>query len=74
MSAKPIVDGIEQAYGDQLSVIRVDIHNPAGSILAEQFAFQYTPTFVLLDAGGEELWRSVGSIDPSALEQIIGKP
>ena len=74
MRAKPIVDGIEQAYGDQLRVIRIDVHGPAGSILAEQYAFQVTPTFVLLDADGEQLWRSVGSIDPSGLEQIIGKP
>ena len=74
MNAKPIVDGIEQTYENQLSVIRIDIHEAAGSILAAQYAFQYTPTFIFLDASGEELWRSVGSLDPSAIEEILGKP
>ena len=74
MSAKPIVDGIEQDYRDKLHVIRVDLHAPIGTRLGEQYGVQYTPTFVILDGGGEEIWRSVGAIERSALETILGTP
>jgi thioredoxin-related protein len=63
--AKPIVDGIEEANRERLSVLRVNIQDPAGRALARRYAVFATPTFIFFDAGGEELWRSIGQIEAS---------
>ena len=61
---KPIVDGLESEYKGRLVVIRVDIQSETGRALAPLYNFQYTPTFIFFDAGGKELWRSIGQLDP----------
>lgn len=71
MAAKPIVDGIERQHGDSLSVVRLNVQETAGQALAERFGFQFTPTFILFDAEGEQLLRSVGSIDPARVRQAL---
>ena len=61
---KPIVDGIEAQYKNRLVVIRLDIQSETGRTLAPFYGFQYTPTFILFDAQGKELWRTIGQLDP----------
>ena len=68
---KPIVDGIEQEYEGRLLVIRLNIQEQVGRELAPVFGFEYTPTFIFFDAQGNELWRSVGSLDPEKLRQSL---
>lgn len=60
---KPIVDGIEAQYSEQLVVLRVDVTTQAGRAVGWEFGFQYTPTLIFFDANGRENWRSVGSLD-----------
>jgi len=62
------VDGIENKHADELVVIRLNIQEPVGRTIAEEYGFQYTPTFVLLDSTGNEVLRQVGAIDPQAIE------
>ncbi|NMB67608.1 MAG: thioredoxin family protein [Chloroflexi bacterium] len=64
---KPIVDGIEARYGEQLVVLRVDVITPAGWAVGREFGFQYTPTFIFFDANGQEAWRSVGILDEAQI-------
>ena len=64
---KPIVDGIEAQYGEQLVVLRVDVTTPAGRAVGREFGFQYTPTFIFFDVNGQEAWRSVGSLDETQI-------
>ena len=71
MAAKPIVDGIESDYEGRLIVIRLNIQEPVGRAVAERFGFQYTPTFVLIDEAGNELWRQVGAIDPQQVMRSL---
>ena len=68
---KPIVDGIEQEYEGRLLVIRLNIQEQVGRELAPVFGFEYTPTFIFFDAQGNELWRSVGSLDLDKLRQSL---
>jgi thioredoxin-related protein len=68
---KPIVDGIEAQYKGRLVVIRLDIQSQTGHILAPLYGFQYTPTFILFDSRGKELWRSVGQLDPMKLRDSL---
>jgi thioredoxin-related protein len=68
---KPIVDGIEQQYQGRLVVIRVDIQSENGRSLAPLYGFQFTPTFILFDAHGKELWRTVGQLDTGKLSETM---
>lgn len=68
---KPIVDGIEKEYDGRLLVIRLNIQEEVGRELAPVFMFEYTPTFIFFDAQGNELWRSVGSLDIDKLRQSL---
>ena len=68
---KPIVDGIEQEFEDQLLVIRLNIQEQVGRELAPIHMFEYTPTFIFFDAQGNELWRSVGNLDLDKLRQSL---
>lgn len=60
---KPVVDRLEEQTQGRLTIIRLDIHDPVGRQIAAEYGFQYTPTFVFLDAEGQEQWRSVGSLE-----------
>lgn len=65
------MDGIERQHGDKLEVIRLNVQEPAGHVLGDRYGFEFTPTFVLFDARGEEIWRSVGAIDPEAIRRLL---
>jgi len=71
MAAKPIVDGIENQHADDLNVIRVNVQDDAMRPLLKNYAFQFTPTFILFDPAGEEIFRTVGAIDPKAIEKAL---
>jgi len=71
MAAKPIVDGIEEQNRGELSVIRLNVQSNSTRPLLAQYDFQFTPTFVLLDADGEEVLRSVGAIDPQQVQDVL---
>ncbi len=68
---KPIVDGLEKQYTGRLVVIRVNIQSAAGQTLAPLYGFQYTPTFIFFDAGGNELWREVGQLDTAKVGEAV---
>jgi hypothetical protein len=74
MAAKPVVDGIEREHQGQLIVIRLNIQEPAGSELASRYQARYTPTFVMLDGTGQELWRSIEAVDPLDVDRSLSGP
>ena len=61
-AAQPIVDGIEEEYAGELLVLQVNVQSETGKDFAREFG-SFTPTFVFLDAQGDELWRSLGTLD-----------
>ncbi len=68
---KPIVDGIESQYAGRLTVLHVDVTQAAGREVAREFGFQFTPTFIYFGADGQELWRSVGSLNDDQLNRSM---
>jgi len=52
----------------------VNVQDTAGRALADRYRFEFTPTFVLFDAGGRELLRAVGAVDPAAVRQALAAP
>mgnify|MGYP002713103130 CR=1 FL=1 len=43
--------------------MRLNVHDSGVQPLLNDLSFRFTPTFILLDANGEEAWRTNGSID-----------
>jgi thiol-disulfide isomerase/thioredoxin len=71
MAAKPIVDRLESDFEGRLTVIRLNIQEPAGRVLGDRYGFKYTPTFVFLDAQGRLLWRTLGAVDPAEVQRSL---
>ncbi len=72
LAARPAVDNLERELGDQLKVVRFNVSSEAGQELAIQLAVENrTPSFVLLDATGNELWRGFGVFDPAAVKAAL---
>ena len=74
MAASPVVDGLESQFAGRLTVVRLNVQDPSAGPWLSRFAFQATPTFIFLDGSGEELWRSIGSIDPQQVAQALAAP
>lgn len=73
MTVRPVVDGIERKLSGELLVLRLNVQEPAGSELAAHYGASYTPTFILFDRQGEELWRSVFQIDGGTIERLLAR-
>jgi thiol-disulfide isomerase/thioredoxin len=71
---KPVVDRLEQEMSDRLLVVRLNVQDSAHSTVINEFQVRATPTFILLDPGGVEIWRSIGSIDPEVIDKMVDKP
>jgi thioredoxin-related protein len=65
------VDGIEREFEGRLTVIRMNVQESAGQALGRLFDFKYTPTFIFFDEKGEELWRTIGAIDPQDVRRSL---
>lgn len=70
MSARPFLDRIEEQHPD-LTVIRINIQDPAAASLLDEYGFLYTPTFIMFDSNGEELWRTPLAIDPDWVDETL---
>jgi thiol-disulfide isomerase/thioredoxin len=71
MRAEPIVNGLEEEWGDSVQVVQVKIQDKENQALIKRLDAVYTPTFVLFDAAGQEVWRSVGQIDADEVKDRV---
>ena len=71
MRAEPIVNGLKQEWADEVLVMQLNIHQEANEIIIKQLDAQFTPTFVLLDESGTEVWRQVGAIDENEVRRQV---
>lgn len=67
----PIVDGLEETYGETFSIVRVDIDTKQGKELGREVGFIGQPTFIFLDASGEEARRLMGPVAVETFQQEI---
>lgn len=73
MATKPTLDALELEYRGQLTVVRLDIASATGQALSEQLGARLTPTYILFDAAGNELWRMMGGLDAAAIRAMLGR-
>lgn len=67
------MDGLEREMGERLSVVRVNVHDAVGRQVGEAIGWEFTPTFVLFDPHGREIWRGVGGLNPAAVRAALGE-
>lgn len=74
IAAKPIVDGLETEFAGKLVVVRLNVQDSDHQPLVDKYSVRATPTFVLLSANGEEIWRSFVPIDADKIRQLLNIP
>ena len=65
------MDELEANLGDRIVIIRVNIQGEVGRELAPVYEFSFTPTFILFDSEGYELWREVGGLDTQQVRESV---
>ena len=64
------MNGLKAEFPDQLRVVNVDVQSSLGRELAGEYG-KFTPTFVIFDGNGEELWRRIGTLDANEVRQLF---
>lgn len=67
------MDGLENEMGQKLQILRINIQDKVGRELGPAYNFEYTPTYIYFDAHGNELWRTVGDIDPQRVRDSVNQ-
>ena len=57
---KPIVDRLEETYGGEFKIVRIDIDRPAGVRLAREYGLVGQPGYIFFDSADEEVRRMAG--------------
>jgi len=67
----PIVNGLEETYGEEFNIVRVDIDTKEGKKLAREQGFIGQPTFIFFDESGEEVRRLMGPVAAETFQAEI---
>jgi thiol-disulfide isomerase/thioredoxin len=59
---KPVVDGLQQRYGDRVEFRRLNANDQSTQQVADQFGVQYVPTFVFINSDGTRADQVVGEV------------
>jgi thiol:disulfide interchange protein len=57
---KPIVDRLEESYGDELNIVRIDVTKPNGEKAAREMGLVGQPYYVFFGSDNEETRRMGG--------------
>ena len=68
---KPIVNGLESKYGQQIDFIYIDREAPENQAIVKQYGIRSQPIFILLNAHGEITKRFDGPIPEEVLENAL---
>lgn len=67
----PLIQGIENEYGERVNFVYLDIDDPATDYFKRELGFRMEPHFFLLDAQGRILRQWVGYVSVSALREAL---
>lgn len=70
---EPIVNGLEERYGGEFEIVRVNIETGRGRSLAREYGVMGQPSFLLFDASGEEVRRLTGPHPQEVFEAEIDR-
>ncbi len=63
MLMRPVIDNVEHVSAHQLQTLRVDVNSEIGKSLADRYAVNFTPTFLLFDRNGVKREEFVFMLD-----------
>ena len=67
---KPILENLKKAMGENVRILKIDIDK--NGALADKYAIQSVPTFILFKSGDVK-WRASGTRSLAELKEIIEK-
>ena len=56
------MDGLEEKFGDQIDVRRLDADNTTGSMAYRAYSLRGHPAYLLLEPSGDVLWSGLGEL------------
>ena len=65
------MDGLEAEWDDQVEVIRLNVLARETRPFLDEYSARYTPTFILLNGDGEEVWRQIGNLNVAELQEQV---
>lgn len=68
---QPVMQGIEQTYGNKVQVIFYDVWQPKDKEMATKYGIKLIPTQVFLDKDGKEFFRHEGFFPQKDIEKLI---
>jgi thiol-disulfide isomerase/thioredoxin len=71
MRAEPIVKRLQKEWVGSVQVLQVNINDREGKAFLDGLGVRFTPTFVLFDDEGQEVWRSVGQINAGEVKEQV---
>ena len=69
MQAEPIVNGLREELEGELLIVQLNIRDIQNKALLLELDAHFTPTFILFDGAGQEVWRDVGTLDAELVRQ-----
>ena len=68
---QPIVDGLEQDYGNKLAFDKLDANAEPGRTLLREYSLRGHPSYVIVDPDGKRLWSASGVLTEERLRDAI---
>jgi len=68
---EPVVNGLEEAYGDKIDVRRLDANSEDGGAAFRYYQLLGHPSYVILNPEGQVLWSGLGELSEADLSQQI---
>jgi thiol-disulfide isomerase/thioredoxin len=62
LATRPIVNRLEQEFGDRVDVLRLNVAEDVGMQARQRYESRMVPTILLLDADGVERYRAEGRL------------
>lgn len=67
------MDRLAAEWGDDVVVLRVNVQDPTTQPLLAELHFRFTPTFILFDGDGREIWRTNGVINSDEVNEQLNQ-
>ncbi|HSW53906.1 MAG TPA: thioredoxin family protein [Ignavibacteriaceae bacterium] len=68
---KPVMEAIENKYGDQVKVVFYDVWTQEQKKYAQQYKIKLIPTQVFLDENGKEFHRHEGFYPEAEIDKLL---
>ena len=67
------MEGLRETWGEEVQVVQLNVHDDNAQAILAQLGFRFTPTFILLNGTGREVWRTTGVIDADEVQKEVAE-